>query len=236
MAHAIETVSGCGCWFELAGAESMTEGCKMNVSRGAIGVILALAAVSCGSRVSIENAESVGAGAGGSPTGESGTPADGGSPAGASGTPADGGTADDPLAVSWTDPTTADDCKASPLSYQTYSNEAELDTLLVGRWRRCKAPQIAGEDVGVEFTADGNFYALTFNAAHEVVRQVGIDYGGQWTYLPVGTVTPISPKPITRAEFLLQGGYTDAPQFTNGPRQMRILFSPVLGIYVPLTP
>jgi hypothetical protein len=216
----------------------------MNVSRRAIEVILALAAVSCGSRVSIENAESGSAGAGGSPMGAAGTPAGGGtadagagsSPTGAAGTPADGGIADDPLAVSWTDPTTADDCKTSPLSYQTYSSEAELDALLVGRWRRCKAPQITGEDVGVEFTADGNFYALTFNAAHEIVRQVGIDYGGQWTYLPIGSVTPISPKPITRAEFLLQGGYTDAPQFTNGPRQMRILFSPVLGIYVPLTP
>ena len=195
----------------------------MNVSRRTIVVILALAAVSCGSRVSIENPGSGSAGASG------GT-------AGASGTPAGGGTADDPLAVSWTDPTTADDCQTSSLSYLTYGSEAELDTLLVGRWRRCKAPQIPGEDVGVEFTADGNFYALTFNAAHEVVRQVGIDYGGQWTYLPVGTVTPFSPAPITRAEFLLQGAYTDAPQFTDGPRQMRILFSPVLGIYVPLTP
>jgi hypothetical protein len=219
----------------------------MNVSRRAIGAILALAAVSCGSRVSIENPESGSAGAGGGTAGASGTPAGGGTAealgtpaaggtAGASGTPAGGGTADDPLAVSWTDPTTADDCHTSPLSYQTYGSEAELDTLLVGRWRRCKAPQTAGEDVGVEFTADGNFYALTFNAAHEVVRQVGIDYGGQWTYLPVGSITPISPKPLTRAWFQLHGGYTDPPQFTNGPRQMRILFSPVLGIYVPLTP
>ncbi|HEY5374131.1 MAG TPA: hypothetical protein VIK01_10630, partial [Polyangiaceae bacterium] len=145
----------------------------MTVSRRAIGIILALAAVSCGSRVSIENPESGSAGAGGGTAGASGTPAGGGT-AEALGTPAAGGTADDPLAVSWTDPTTADDCHTSPLSYQTYGSEAELDTLLVGRWRRCKAPQIAGEDVGVEFTADGNFYALTFNAAHEVVRQVGI--------------------------------------------------------------
>ncbi|HEY5372550.1 MAG TPA: hypothetical protein VIK01_02645, partial [Polyangiaceae bacterium] len=67
-------------------------------------------------------------------------------------------------------------------------------------------------------------------------RQVGIDYGGQWSYLPAGSVTPISPKPINSAELLLEGGYTSPPQFTNDPRQMRILFSPVLGIYVPLTP
>ncbi|HEX3855312.1 MAG TPA: hypothetical protein VHW01_30325 [Polyangiaceae bacterium] len=154
---------------------------------------------------------------------------------GASGSTA-GATTTDAAAVSWTDPTTAPDCQTSPLSYQAYATETELDALLVGRWRRCKAAQIAGEDVGVEFTADGNFYALTSNPAHEVVRQVGIDYGGQWTYLPVGSVTPISHSPITAAELILQGAYTSAPQFTNNPRQLRVLFSPVLGIYVPLTP
>jgi hypothetical protein len=195
----------------------------MYVNHGAIGAILALAAVSCGSRVSTDDLAGGGAGAAGAPSD------------GASGGAA-GAAATNAAAVSWTDPTTAPDCKTSPLSYQAYTTETELDALLVGRWRRCKAPQIAGEDVGVEFTADGNFYALTFNAAHEVVRQVGIDYGGQWTYLPVGSVTPISHSPITSAELILQGGYTSAPQFTNNPRQLRILFSPVLGIYVPLTP
>jgi hypothetical protein len=138
--------------------------------------------------------------------------------------------------VGWVDPTTAPDCKVSPLSYQTYSTEAELEALLVRRWRRCIAPQIAGEDVGVEFTADGHYYPLTFDASHEVVRQVGIDYGGTWTYYPVGSTLPHTSQPSTRPTISLDGGYTDAPKFTNDPRQMRMLFSPVPGIYVPLEP
>jgi hypothetical protein len=174
----------------------------MNTNHGAIAAALAFAAVSCGPHVSSEDPPGGNAGTGGA--GE----------------------------TSWTDPTTAADCKTSPLSYQAYSTEAELDALLVGRWRRCKAAQIAGEDVGVEFTADGNFYALTFNAAHEVVRQVGIDYGGQWTYTPNGSDNTMPGAP----NFILGGVGTSAPQFTNNPRQLRVLFSPVLGIYVPLTP
>jgi hypothetical protein len=193
----------------------------MSTNRTVIGAILALAAASCGPRVSLGDLESGGAG-----------PPEGGP---VDSTPS-AGTGNDPLAVSWTDPTTAPDCQTSPLSDHAYTTESELDALLVGRWRRCKAAQIAGEDVGVEFTADGNYYALTFNAAHEVVRQVGVDYGGQWSYLPVGSVSPISHEPLTSAGLVLDGGYTDPPKFTDDPRQMRILFSPVLSVYVPLTP
>src|SRR4051794_40476867 len=49
-------------------------------------------------------------------------------------------------------------CTQSPAAYETYSTAEELNALLVGRWRRCIAPQIAGEDVGVEFTEDGKVY------------------------------------------------------------------------------
>ncbi|HEY1534999.1 MAG TPA: hypothetical protein VGF76_13325 [Polyangiaceae bacterium] len=45
-----------------------------------------------------------------------------------------------------------------------------------------------------------------------------------------------TPFTLTLRGSFADGGYTDPPQFTNNPRQMRILFSPVLGIYVPLTP
>jgi hypothetical protein len=134
-----------------------------------------------------------------------------------------------------TDPTTAPDCQVSPLSYAQYTTEAELETLLIGRWQRCKARQIAGEDVGVEFTADGRYWALTWNASHQVVRQVGIDYGGTWVYYPPGSTDPISNQPSTKGFFDLSGVLTDPPTFTNDPRQLRVLFSPVLSIYVPLT-
>lgn len=140
--------------------------------------------------------------------------------------------------VDWTDPTTAPDCTASPQTSVMYATRAQLDTLLVRRWRRCIAPQIKGEDVGVEFTADGKFYALTFDASHEVVRQVGIDYGGDWVYYPSGSMIPDFPNQgaLKAAEIYLGGAYTNAPQFTTDPVQMRVVFSPVEGIYVPLDP
>src|SRR5882724_10291265 len=135
MVHTTEIRCRCG---RVAGSHRSAEGFQMYVNRGAIGAILALAAVSCGSRVFVEELAGGGGGAGGAPS--DGTS---GSMAGAATT--------DAAAISWTDPTTAPDCQTSPLSYQAYTTETELDALLVGRWRRCKAPQIAGEDVGVEF-------------------------------------------------------------------------------------
>jgi len=150
----------------------------------------------------------------------------------------------DPLCVTWTDPTSAPDCAVSPAGVQEYSTGEELSALLVGRWRRCIAPQIAGEDVGVEFTADGKYYPLTFNAAHQIVRRTGIDFEGGWTYLPVGTVLPFNPAPSQTAWLLLggyppsssNGVYTGPPQITTNPTQLRITFSPALSKYVPLAP
>jgi YD repeat-containing protein len=121
------------------------------------------------------------------------------------------------------------------LSYAQYTTEAELEALLIGRWQRCRAPQIAGEDVGVEFTADGRYWALTWDASHQVVRQVGIDYGGTWTYYPPGSPDPISHQPSTTGLLDLGGVITDPPTITNDPRQLRIQFSPVQSVYVPLT-
>jgi hypothetical protein len=126
------------------------------------------------------------------------------------------------------------DCEKSPLSSVDYETRAELDQLLIGRWQRCGAPQARGEDVGVEFAQEGRWYALTRNPRGEVVRRPGIDYSGSWAYLPRGSMDPISHQPSARAFFDLDGVITDAPSFTNAPRQMRILFSPVPSRYVPL--
>jgi nitrous oxide reductase accessory protein NosL len=61
---------------------------------------------------------------------------------------------------------------------------------------RCKAPQVKGEDVGVEKNL-------------------------------------ISGQPDPRGQFVLTA-ITNPPQFTADPRQLRVLFSPALGVYVPL--
>ena len=146
-----------------------------------------------------------------------------------------GGGSSLPVSVPWTDPTAAASCKVSPASVATYSTNAELDALLIGPWRRCGSPQAHGEDVGVEFDVDGRYYALTQNECRQVVRKVGIDYGGTWAYLPSGSIHPISNQPSPNAFMEIDGVITDPPTITNDPRQLRILFSPVLSTYVPLT-
>ena len=134
------------------------------------------------------------------------------------------------------DPTADPNCGVSPASYQAYFTEADLEPLLVRRWKRCIAPQIAGEDIGVEFTADGHYYPLTSSPDGSVVRRTGVDYEGTWKYFPVGSTDPFFGGTTTRAEMLLSGVLTDAPKFTNDPRQLRITFSPVLSRYLPLDP
>jgi hypothetical protein len=146
-----------------------------------------------------------------------------------------GGGSSLPMSVTWTDPTAAADCKVSPLSEVTYSTSAELDALLIGPWRRCSSPQAHGEEVGVEFAVDGRYYALAENACHQVVRKVGIDYGGTWAYFPPGSSDPVSPEPSPTGFMKIDGIGTNPPTITNDPRQLRILFSPVLSTYVPLT-
>jgi YD repeat-containing protein len=127
------------------------------------------------------------------------------------------------------------DCQTSPLSIQTYRTREELDALLIGRWQRCTFPQARGEDVGVEFTPDGRYHALTRDAAGNVVRRVGIDYGGTWEYFPAGSSDPISGGMSADGYLVLDGSLTTSPPiFTNDPRQLRIMFSPALSRYVPL--
>jgi len=134
------------------------------------------------------------------------------------------------------DPTSDPGCRASPGSYQDYSTHAELQTLLVRRWQRCITPQIAGETVGVEFTADGFFYPLTASSRGIVVRRTGVDFVGTWKFFPVGDSDPFFGGVLTRPVMVLNEVLTDAPKFTNDPRQLRITFTPVPGKYVPLDP
>jgi len=130
------------------------------------------------------------------------------------------------------------DCAVSPASYETYSTPEELDALLIGQWRRCPGldPQIAGEDIGVEFTEDGKIYPLTTDDTQQVVRRTGVDYEKSWSYSPPGSEHPISHAPSVEGFILLGGVITSVPKFTVDPRQLRILLSPTLSKYVPLTP
>jgi hypothetical protein len=125
----------------------------------------------------------------------------------------------------------------------SYSTTAQLDALLLGKWRRCVDPQFPGEDVGVEFTADGNYYPLTFDAAHHVVRRLGVDYQGTWAYYPPGSVDALGQEAGADGSFAFgsalypdQAVTTSPPLFLSDPQQMRVTYSPVLSKYVPLTP
>jgi hypothetical protein len=127
-------------------------------------------------------------------------------------------------------------CQADPARAVTYTTLEQLDTLLVRRWQRCLAPQLDGEDVGVEFTADGHYYPLTRDAANAVVRLDGVRHTGTWAYYPAGSVSPISHQPSATAWIELTGVGTSPPSFTEEPVQMGILFSPVPSRYIPLDP
>lgn len=189
-----------------------------------IGVASLFCLSGCGSTIVVGNETAGGAGLGSA--GESGGSGGAGASAAGSGGGSNPGE---------NNPSSVPGCSASPTSFETYSSREELDALLIGKWRRCTAPQIPGEDIGVEFSADGNFYPLTSDENQQVVRRSGVDYQGAWIYSPPGTESPISHQPSEQAFMELNGVITDAPTFTNDPRQLRINFSPVPGRYVPLT-
>lgn len=131
-------------------------------------------------------------------------------------------------------------CSESPAKTIEYGSEAELQALLVGRWARCADPQFPGEDVGVEFTSDHRWFTLTRDTKGSVSRVGGVDDEGTWEYLPVGTVDPYFGV-LTSDAFRFGTGpepgggvTTDPPVLLDGPAQMRVNYSPVLSVYVPL--
>jgi hypothetical protein len=124
------------------------------------------------------------------------------------------------------------DCNAPASSFVSYETEEELQRLLVGRWQRCRAAEVAGEDVGIEFTADHKWYALT-RVDGVVVRQPGPEYPREWRYLPPGEPNLISGVPDPRGQFVITA-ITDPPTFTSHPRQLRVLLSPRESLYIPL--
>ena len=126
-------------------------------------------------------------------------------------------------------------CQAEPQSFMPYSSGGELSALLAGSWANCGEANVTGEDVGLEFTADGHWYPLTHDGTGAVVRRTGVDYEGTWQYFPVGSLGATS-TPLTSSQFLFNGVYDSAPNFTDAPRQMRVNLNPWPSIYVPLVP
>lgn len=126
------------------------------------------------------------------------------------------------------------ECAASPPAYVEYSTQAELEALLVRRWRRCIEPQIPGEELGIEFTSDGRIFPLYTDTEGNVQRRTGVDYEWPWSYLPPGSELPFTSTPTTTGTIVLNGTYTSAPQFTDDPVQLRITLTPVLARYTPL--
>lgn len=118
--------------------------------------------------------------------------------------------------------TLPDACSTLPGRSVAYTNPDELRALLVGRWQRCSAPELPGEDVGVEFT-DDHYYPLTRDESGQVIRLAGGDHEYRWNYVPV-----------EGGYFIVDSVQTGLPKITDEPRQLRVLFSPVPSKYVPL--
>jgi hypothetical protein len=130
------------------------------------------------------------------------------------------------------------DCVASPITIVIYETAAQLNELLVRRWQRCTPPMFPGEDVGVEFAADGRWYPLRRDDSGAVVRALGIDFGGTWSYGPPGSMDPVSHEPSRYGFFVTNTinntVVTSPPGFADDPPQLRIPFMPDSRLYIPL--
>jgi len=165
-------------------------------------MLLLFSLAACGGKVEIGADHPLTSGSGGAAT-SSGSGGTSTSTTGSGGTGAGGGGQNDPAL-----------CAQAPARNVEYATLEQLDALLVRRWQRCLVPQLEGEDVGVEFTADGHYYPLARDAAGGVVRLMDVRHTGTWTFYPVGSTDPISHQPATMPSLQLGGVYTSPPTFT----------------------
>lgn len=62
-----------------------------------------------------------------------------------------------------------------------YTEQSELEVLLIGRWRRCSGPPMTdGPMAGLELLADHTYFKLGTDASGELVRNTGFANEGDW--------------------------------------------------------
>ena len=122
-----------------------------------------------------------------------------------------------------------DECGAPDGPLHPYTQAAELEPLLVGRWWHCSGPaMIDPTEAGIELVEDHTYFKLVAEDG-VLVRETGFARQGTWD---VAQETPTSvqfdyhPAPQSG-----NGGY---PQFEDGPRKMsiRLVVQSAVSLYV----
>lgn len=105
-----------------------------------------------------------------------------------------------------------------------YTDKAELEALLVGKWRHCSGPTMTGPtEAGVELVADHSYFRLVTDDQGGLMRQTGPGNQGTWEVDETLSLL-YHPRPD------LTGN--GSPRFEDGPRKMGIFLAvPDLSIY-----
>lgn len=100
-----------------------------------------------------------------------------------------------------------------------YTQAAEVNHLIVGRWLRCSGtPLLEGEQAGIEFVSDGTFFGLAFDGS-ELVRTTGFGKQGTWDAEQTTAIAVQLNWHTTPAS-----GNGGAPLFEDNPRRFAIEF------------
>jgi hypothetical protein len=95
-----------------------------------------------------------------------------------------------------------------------YTQKAELETLILGRWRYCSGSTLSGDPFdGFEFTADGRGYALVDDGTGKLVRATGFGSQGRWN---------VPPGSLGFAWSFSGGGDGGRLEFEDSPRRFRM--------------
>jgi hypothetical protein len=121
-------------------------------------------------------------------------------------------------------------CNAAAQPIHSYTRAAELEVLLIGKWRHCSGPLlIASSAAGMELVADHTYFKLATDNKGGFVRMVGFGNQGTWD---------TSQETDTSVQFNLQptpnSGAGEYPMFEDNPRRMAFLEDTLdnLSLYV----
>jgi hypothetical protein len=122
----------------------------------------------------------------------------------------------------------------------SFASGDELRKLLAGQWLSCNPTwweQARGikNQVGIEFTSDGHWFALLRNASGAIVRGKGFDYEGTIQLIDMSSMNGPGRYQVN---IKINGGGTFPvhPVFSGSPRKMRMNSSSAAGpaTYVPM--
>jgi hypothetical protein len=115
-----------------------------------------------------------------------------------------------------TDPAATSECDAPQGPLHHYTTAAEVETLILGRWRHCSGPALKpAAQAGIEFIDDHTFFALIDDNDGELVRMTGFDSEGTWRADQEGSWVQLSYLTPT-------GGFGGTPEFEDAPSRFSI--------------